>query len=99
MKMLTSTLPILALNYAVALSEGGTDFRYDTVGTFWITIDGKDRALSTGWAQSYMPTIDSNGDDIIDRELIDTHTIGIVTWPMKWTSPTILCNGIMKSLL
>lgn len=72
MKIETTKLTDRALDYAVALAEGGTNLWYDTVATWWITIAGKDRALSAGWsgAQSYMPSTGPDGDDIIDRESI-----------------------------
>jgi hypothetical protein len=72
MKTDTETLTGLALTYAVALAEGGTGLSFDTVATWWITINGKDRALSSGWAQAFTPLTGKDGDDIIDREKIDT---------------------------
>ena len=70
--MKTSELSSAALNWAVAKCEGGTDFWYDTIATYWITLDGKDRALRSGWAQSYLPSTDwSQGGPIIERERIE----------------------------
>lgn len=67
--MKTSELTGEALNWAVAKCEGATNFRYDTVATYWVTLDGKDRALSKGWAQSFCPSTDwSQGGPIIERE-------------------------------
>ena len=59
-KVKTDELLDRALDYAVALCQGGTSFHYDTVGTYWITINGKDRALSRGWSksQSFTPSTD-----------------------------------------
>lgn len=59
-----------ALDYAVAMAEGATHFWFDTVATYWVTINGKDLALSSGWAasMSFAPSSSSVGDDIIDRE-------------------------------
>lgn len=59
-----------ALDYAVAMAEGATHFWFDTVATYWVTINGKDLALSSGWAasMSFVPTSSSVGDAIIDRE-------------------------------
>jgi hypothetical protein len=69
MKIKTADLTGLPLRYAAAVAEGGTGLSYDTVGTWWITIDGKDRALGGGWAQRFAPDIDwSQGGPIIERE-------------------------------
>jgi len=68
----TEELTGAALDWAVAKCEGTTDFRFDTVATYWVTLDGKDRALSKGWAQSFNPSTDwSQGGPIIEREKID----------------------------
>lgn len=68
MKLATATLSGLALRYAVAIAQGGTGLRHDTVATWWITIDGRDRALSPGWAQSFTPDTDGReGMAIIER--------------------------------
>lgn len=70
--MKTSELTGPALDWAVAKAEGGTDLWYDTVATWWIKIDGKDRALSKGWAQSFTPSTSwSQGGLIIERENIE----------------------------
>jgi len=67
-KIKTDDLIDAALDYAVAIAEGATDFRFDTVATYWVTLHGKDRALRSGWAQSYQPSTDwSHGGPIIDR--------------------------------
>ena len=67
--MKTSELTGVALDWAVAKCEGGTGFWYDSIATYWITIDGKDRALSKGWAQSYQPSTNwAQGGPIIERE-------------------------------
>lgn len=69
--MKVSELTGKALDYAVALCEGGINFRFDTVATYWITINGKDWALSPSWAQSFTPSTDwSQGGPIIERESI-----------------------------
>lgn len=76
-KVKTDELLDRALDYAVALCQGGTSFQYDTVGTYWITIDGKDRALSRGWAQSFAPSTNwAHGGPIIEREWLE-----VVPWP------------------
>jgi hypothetical protein len=56
----TSDLIGPALDWAVAKSAGATNLHYDTIATWWITLDGKDRALSKGWAQAFTPSIDWN---------------------------------------
>ena len=71
--MKTSELTGAALDWAVAKCEGATDFWFDTVATHWIKLNGKDRALRSGWAQSYLPSTDwSQGGPIIEREMIAT---------------------------
>ena len=70
MKIKTSELIGRPLDYAVAIAMGGTDLQFDTVETWWITIDGKDRALSRGWsaAQNFSPSTDwAQGGPIIDQ--------------------------------
>lgn len=78
--MKTSELIGPALDWAVAKCEGATDFRFDTVATYWVTLDGKDRALSKGWAQSFTPSTDwAQGGPIIERErvCIDIDSSGV----------------------
>ena len=71
MKIKTSKATNIQLNYLVAKTQGATNFRYDTVATYWVTMGGKDRALSGGWAQSFCPTTDwAQGGPIIERERI-----------------------------
>jgi hypothetical protein len=70
--MKTSELIGTALDWAVAKCEGATDFWFDTVATHWVKLDGKDRALRYGWAQSYLPSTDwAQGGPIIERDKID----------------------------
>jgi hypothetical protein len=70
--MKTAELTGAALDLAVAKAEGATDFWYDTVATYWVKLDGKDRALRYGWAQSYLPSTDwAQGGPLIEREGID----------------------------
>ena len=74
--MKTSDLIGVSLDWAVAKCEGATNLWYDTVATHWITLDGKDRALSKGWAQSYLPSTDwAQGGPIIERA-----RIGVEPW-------------------
>ncbi|MDD2744793.1 MAG: DUF2591 family protein [Rhodocyclaceae bacterium] len=76
MQVKTSELSGIQLDYAVAICLGGIDFHYDTVATYWITIDGKDRALSKSWAQAFAPSTDwSHGGPIIERERIDVFSV------------------------
>ena len=71
MKIKTNKLTGAALDWAVAKCEGGTDFWYDTIATYWIKLDGKDRALSKGWSQSFTPSTEwAQGGPIIERERI-----------------------------
>ena len=67
--MKTNELTGVALDWAVAKCEGATDYYFDTVATHWVKLDGKDRALRYGWAQSYLPSTDwAQGGPIIERE-------------------------------
>lgn len=64
----TSELTGKALDWAVAVCLGGEGLWYDTIATHWIKIDGKDRALSKGWAQSFTPSTDwAQGGLIIEK--------------------------------
>ena len=75
--MKTSELSGAALDWAVAKCEGATNFWYDTIATHWVKLDGKDRALSKGWAQSYLPsTTWAQGGPIIERAWLD-----VTPWP------------------
>lgn len=88
--MKTSELTGLALDWAVATCEGGTGLWHDTVATYWVKLDGKDRALSKGWAQSYLPSSDwAQGGPIIEREIIEITRGGAYTehfWKAKRNS-------------
>ena len=44
MKRKVAELTGRPLDWAVALAEGGTDFIYDGVATYWIASDGGQRA-------------------------------------------------------
>ena len=85
--MKTSDLIGVSLDWAVAKCEGATNFWYDTIATHWVTLDGKDRALSKGWAQSYLPSTDwSQGGPIIERERLDVlyeHDLRWLAVPQK----------------
>ena len=73
MKIVTRELTGAALDYAVAVSEGATRFRYDTIATHWMMLDGRDIAFAKGWAQTYQPS--ANWDQmgpIIERERIQS---------------------------
>ena len=67
--MKTNELTDIALDWAVAKCKGATELWFDTVATHWIKLDGKDRALSKGWSQSFTPSTDwEQGGPIIERE-------------------------------
>lgn len=69
--MKTSELTGIALDWAVAKCEGATNLHYDTVATWWVTLNSQDRALSKGWssAQNYHPSSNwEQGGRIIERE-------------------------------
>ncbi|QHS09031.1 phage protein NinX family protein [Sinimarinibacterium sp. NLF-5-8] len=67
--MKTTELTGTALDWAVAAAEGATNLRYDTVSTYWMTLNGKDIALKRGWSQTYSPsTAWSTAGPIIERE-------------------------------
>ena len=71
--MKTSELTGFALDWAVAKCEGATEFWFDTIATYWVTLHGRDRALSKGWAQSFTPSTDwSQGGPVIEQEGITT---------------------------
>ena len=91
--MKTSELTGAALDWAVAKCEGATDFWFDTVATYWVKLNGEDRALRYGWAQAYLPSTDwSQGGPIIEREGIDLEChLGYWAsslWPNKPTTVT-----------
>lgn len=70
MKVKTNTLTGKALDYAVAIALGATNFRYDTVSCYWIELDGKDRVFSTAWSESqnFAPSSDwRQGGEIIEK--------------------------------
>jgi Protein of unknown function (DUF2591) len=58
--MIVRTINLIGiqLDYAVAIASGATNFHYDTVACFWLTLDGRQRVLSSGWStqQSYHPS-------------------------------------------
>jgi hypothetical protein len=71
--MKVSELTGVQLDWAVAVAEGGTGLWYDTCATWWIKIDGADRALSKGWSasQRFCPSTEwACGGPIIHRERI-----------------------------
>lgn len=72
----TNELTGLALDWAIAKCEGGAGLCTTPWRTWWIKIDGEERALSKGWAQSFNPSTDwSQGGPIIERESIHTYTV------------------------
>ena len=91
--MKTTELTNAALDWAVAKCEGGDGLWYDTIATHWIKINGKNRALSKGWAQSFTPSTDwAQGGPIIEREQISVAKVGrsaddaIVHHPDCWAA-------------
>ena len=102
--MKTAELIGTALDWAVAVCEGATDFRHDTVATYWVTINGKDRALAKNWAQSFTPSVDwTQGGPIIEREKIAlTPSFSGSAWvahlPMKPISKQC-CSGGLTPLI
>lgn len=61
----------MALDYAVAMAEGGHSLQTDGI-TWVVTIDGKTRVLSQGWGgMAYQPSREwQHGGPIIEREQI-----------------------------
>ena len=73
MKVNISELSGRALDWAVAKAVGATSLRFDTVASWWFTLYGEDRVLSTGWSdkQNYAPSfLWSQAGPIIERERI-----------------------------
>ena len=60
-----------ALDYAVAIVEGGHRLRVDGF-TWWVTLEGLSRVLGQGWGSiGYQPSIEwQHGGPIIERERI-----------------------------
>ena len=72
--MKTAELTGVALDWAVAVAEGGTDFGTDGI-TYGFKLHGRLKVLATGWAltMSYHPSTDwKQGGPIIEREKICT---------------------------
>lgn len=83
--MKTSELTGVALDWAVAKCEGATDFWFDTVATHWVKLDGKDRALRYGWAQSYLPSTEwTLGGPIIEREGFELCRLESSAFGIEW---------------
>ena len=71
--MKTSELIGPALDWAVALAQGATNLKYDTIASWWFVLEGKDRTLSKGWSasQSYNPSTNwAQGGVLIEQEKI-----------------------------
>ena len=94
MKIKTNELIGRSLDYAVAIALGGTDLKFDTFGTWWITTDGKDRALSRGWSavQNFNPSTDWSQGGLIIEQLqnsskhqflieSDGNNVHVLSWP------------------
>ena len=96
MKVKTSELIGRPLDYAAAIALVGTYLQFDTAGTWRITIDGRNRALSRGWstAQNFSPSTDwSQGGLIIEalrdyakHQLLiesDGDNVHVLSWPSE----------------
>ena len=73
----TSKLDGIALNYAVAMAEGGTEFIFDGF-TWGFKLGGKTKVMAKGWGllMQFCPAADwSTGGPIIERERIDVISI------------------------
>lgn len=91
----TADLTGRALDYAVAMSEGATNLRFDTVSCWWFTLNGMDRVLSNGWSEkrNYCPSTDWRyGGPLID---------GLNGFELKvWTQsrPDLKCEAHIHNL-
>ncbi len=77
--MKTKELDGRRLDAAVAIALGSPPPKYDTIASWWVVIDGEDRALSTGWSRSmnFAPSVYwENAGPIIERE-------GILLRPLR----------------
>ena len=73
MKIKVSEASGRVLDWMVAKCKGATNLRFDTVASWWFTLDGEDRVLSRGWSakQNYAPSSDpAQGFSIIEQEKI-----------------------------
>ena len=92
MKIKTAELIGRQLDYAVALSAWGTGFRYDTIASYWITIDGKHYVLSNGWSEDQCYTPSTNwlrGGPIIEREGIELLCNLTATEAARFSTPGV----------
>lgn len=70
----TAELEGKALDWAVAMSEGATNLRFDTVASWWFTLGGEDRVLGSGWSdkKGYRPSTDWRyGGPLIERHGVE----------------------------
>ena len=88
MKVKVSEATGRVLDYLVAVAAGGHGLWHDTVATWWVKIEGEDRALNAGWAQSYLPSIDwSEGGPIIENHIFMLEDgDGIEEWTERWAA-------------
>lgn len=106
MKIKTSELIGPALDWAVAIALGGTNLQFNTVGTWWITINGKDHPLDSGWSAvpNFSPSTDwAQGGPIIDEEDIQWCKLNgqieawsgfnYIEWGQDWDSPIRMGEG------
>lgn len=82
MEMQVFTAEGIALDWMVAKAMGATNLHYDTIATYWFTLNGKDHALSSGWSpsQNFAPSTNwVYGGPIIEKErlCIDIDSAGV----------------------
>lgn len=88
MKVKVSNATGKALDWMVANAEGATGLHFDTCATWWFTLDGKDRCLSSGWSasQCYYPSTNwAHGGLILTRERISRTIDHSGLWVAYWT--------------
>lgn len=87
MKLKTSELTGLALDYAVALASGATAFQSDDIRWFF-TLHGDTYALSSGWgSMSYHPSTNwAQGGLLIEQEGISLRYLPITDDPFRWVA-------------
>lgn len=87
-KIQVSTATNKQLDWLVAKCLSSTPPAHDTIGSWWFTIDGKDRTTNPHWSQAFNPT--TRGDHmvpIIEREGISTVHYRNCPYPdMRWTA-------------
>ena len=87
----------IALDYAVALVEGGHSLKNDGI-TWWVTMEGLSRVLSQGWGSiGYQPSKEwAQGGPIIEREGINVYQMQDGTWQANLdygVTDEAICHG------